>query len=132
EQTLEQFGIHFAAPCEHTIAIIAARDAVDDHAPRSGVERDHLFRRRTGWYHSDVGNAADVQRHTPDGLAAKQQIVDVRNKRSALAARGHIAGAEIGDYRNAGTLSDDCRFPDLHGAGHLIAEQIDRIAFMED
>ena len=65
----------------------------------------------------DVGDAADVERHPVHLCAREQQEIDERNQRRALAARGDVARAEIGDDRNAEPLGDDRRFADLQSIG---------------
>ncbi len=50
---------------------------------------------------------------------AQQEVIDQWHQRRALAAGGHVAGAEVGDHRQSGALGDDRRLADLQGRAQV-------------
>ncbi len=105
---------------------------IDHHVARASVEGDDFAALGRRWNHSDVGDAADVQRHAPRAPVAKQQVIDQRHQRGALSTRRDIALPEVRDDPKAGTLRDHGRFADLQRAGDAVPQVLDRFAFMKD
>lgn len=84
---------------------------IHQHIARPGIETAH---RRTGQQQRKVGNAADVQHHTPlDGMP-QQRLMKRRHQRRALPAVGHIAPAEIADGGDIGQRGDAVVVAELH------------------
>lgn len=63
----------------------------------------------------EVGDAADVQHHTPlDGMP-QQRLMKRRHQRRALPAVSHVAPAEIADGGDIGQCGDAVVVAELHG-----------------
>src|SRR5690348_1714535 len=63
---------------------------------------------------------------------AVEEIVDIGDERSALAAEGHVGWAKVRDSRDACARSDDGAFADLQRGGDGLAEIACRLALMEN
>ena len=64
--------------------------------------------------------------------AGEQQVIDEGDERRALAAGGDVAGAEVGDHRDADAFRDHRRFADLQRIGFGPAFVIDGLAVAAD
>src|SRR5438270_5257528 len=63
---------------------------------------------------------------------AVEKIINIRNEWSALAAKGHVGGAEVGDRRDTGARSDAGPFADLQSTGGGPAEVGGRLPLMKN
>ena len=70
---------------------------------------------RTVFKQGDIAEAADVEYSQLTGLAAKERLVEGRDQRGALAARGYVAAAEVGNDIDTGQLGEQRRIANLHG-----------------
>ena len=102
-----------AAVVAQTPAGAALDHGINHHVARAGVEGEDFLRGCVGGDHSEVGNAAEVERHASTAEMAIEQVVHVGHQRCALAAGGEVAGAEVGHHCNAGALGDHCRLAQL-------------------
>jgi len=89
---------------------VAQSPFVDQRVGRAAIEAAHVSVRREN---RDVADAAEVAHDARLVLFAEHGRVERRHERRALAARGDIAAAEIGDHVDAGHLSEQRGIVDL-------------------
>ena len=86
---------------------------IHEDVTRATVKAENLC--RTMLQQGDIAEAADVEYSQLTGLAAKERLVEGRDQRGALAARGYVAAAEVGNDIDTGQLGEQRRIANLHG-----------------
>jgi hypothetical protein len=80
---------------------MAQAPAVHQRIAGAGIEAQH---RAVGTQHAEIGNAADIEHQRCFPGPAEHALVKGRHQRRTLAARRHIAAAQVGDDGDAGQL----------------------------
>ena len=87
-----------------TLAVVGEvlDEGVDEDVGGASVEGEDVFGLGCGGNDGDVGDAAEVEGNAAEFGVAVEEVIGEGDEWGALAADGHVGGAEVGDGGDAG------------------------------